>query len=190
MVVLETELMQTILDIIQEEHSGLPRDDKSKLSLTEIRPRSSEFSKVALSCSIAPNDPSDPDKWLDEEMTNPGAAYNAYPGKQYTELGIGQFYNTRFTIDFNLFFQNLDADKIEALESAQLIFKRIHHAIIREGDVRNGKFARLRKADDFGHHLVRSNNAVKKKQLRPGGSGKKTLYKGKMWLQFETYFDL
>jgi hypothetical protein len=58
-----------------------------------------------------------------------------------------------------------------------------------EAEKRNGRFSELYKKDDYGMGLVNANRAVKKVSLRAGGSKTKTLYKGKMWLQFEVYLE-
>lgn len=187
--VLSTNIIYALLDIIHETHAGLPRDDKSRLELVEIRPRSGTFSKVKLSCSIAPNDPADPSYWLDEEASWPGDAYNAYPTRDFIEMGLNQRFNMRFSIDFTMFFMNARVGRDEALRTAQLIFARLHQAILAAGERRGGKFGPLYRADDYGFSLVRGNNAVKKRQLRPGGSDKKPLYKGRMWLQFECLIE-
>jgi len=186
---LATEIMRVLLDLVHESYADLPRDDRSRLELVEIRPKSGKFSRVKLSCSISPNDPADPDSWLDEEITSPGKEYNAYSATQFIEMGLGQYYNFRYTIDFTFFFMNAKMSREESLEVAQLILVRIHQAVLQAGERVGGAFGVLHKSDDFGFKLVRGGNAVKKRQLRPGGSDKKPLYRGKMWLQFETYIE-
>jgi hypothetical protein len=186
---LAVQIIRVLLDIIHETHTGLEREDRSRLELIEIRPRSEEFADVPLSCSISPNDPADPIFWVDEEPVPPGQKYNTYPVAAAQEMGLGQYFNLRYTIDFTLFFQDLNVSRDEALIASQKILSRIHRAIIEEGAKRGGKLAALRRGDEFGHKLVRATNAVKRRLMLPRGAKEETFYKGKLWLQFETYFE-
>ena len=190
-IILRVELMRAVLDIINETYVDLPRDDRTRLSLVQIRPRSGEFSKVALSCSVAPNDPSNPENWYDEEIASPGKQYNLYQGARYLEMGLNQYYNLRFTVDFNFFFMRQGISKEESLESAEIVFARIHQALLLAGEDQAGRFSSLYHSDSFGMKLARGGAArcLKRKELRPGGSVKKPLYKGRMWLQFESLLE-
>lgn len=187
--ILHVNLMHAVLNIINETYTGLPAEDPSRLELVEIRPRSGDFSKVTLSCSIAPNDPADPTNWIDEELAWPGNLFNN--GVRQIEMGGGQYFNKRYTVDFNFFFMREGIGREQSIEIAELIFARIHSALVAAGRNQGGEFETLFIQDDLGFSLARTGAArsVKRMQLRPGGSSKKTLYKGKMWLQFETYIE-
>jgi hypothetical protein len=182
--------MYTVLDIIHETYTGLPREDSSRLDLVEIRPKSEEFADVPLSASVSPNDPADEDGWRDAEIASPGAQYNQYDSAKYIEMGLGQYFNLRYTVDFTFFFKQRGANRDQSLVTSQLILRRIHAAIVRESDVRKGKLAKLRQKDDLGFHLVRGSNAVKATRMLPRGSRDETLYRGKMWLQFEAFLEV
>lgn len=186
---LSINLMYVILDIVNQTYTGLPLEDDSRLDLVEIRPRSEEFADVPLSVSISPNDPADSTGWMHTEITSPGAEYNKYEGTKFVELGLGQPWNYRYTVDFTFFFQERGFSREKALEVAMLILARIHQAVILEGENGRGKIAQLRRGDDLGFHLVRGSNAVKRYYVVPRGSRDETLYRGKMWLQFEAYLE-
>jgi len=83
---LSINLMQTLVEIIQEQQKGLAKKDPTRLRLIEIGPKSEDFADSGLSCYIVPNDPDDPDGWCDEEITAPGRQYNAYSDKSMLEL--------------------------------------------------------------------------------------------------------
>lgn len=188
--------MRIILDIVHEDFTGDPREDRNKLELVEIRPRTGSFSRVSLSASISPNDPAKPDEWHDEEASRSSGSgdYNEYNFTDYKETGLGQFMNLRFTVDFNMNFTKFDftegrEKRAEALEIAKTIFARIHYNLLLAGEHLGGKFTPLYQADDFGFRMIRSGNCIKRRVLRPGGSDRQPIFKGKMWLQFETYLE-
>ncbi len=183
-------LIQILLNIIHQESTGLDRDDPTRLRLIEVQPRSEEFADLILSCSISPNDPDNPDDWLDEEIVSPGNKYNIQGSKSYLEIGgSGQFFNLRFTASFTLFFQDLGIDPDVALESSRLIMARIHRAVLREGSSRRGAFSSAYRTDDFGVRLTNASRAVKKRVMLPRGSSDEAFYKGKMYFQFEVLLD-
>ena len=105
------------------------------------------------------------------------------------ETGLDQYYNLRFTIDFTMFLLDIGVKGDEAYEITETILERLHFAILNEGSRRGGAFSKLFTTDEFGHKLINANRAVKKRHARPGGSAKKTLYKARMWLQFEAYIE-
>jgi|GEM_PF-3343059 len=194
--ILDLEIMNIVLDIVHEDFTGDAREDRTKLELVEIRPRDGQFSRVSLSASISPNDPAKPDEWHDEEASRSSGSgdYNEYNFTDYKESGLGQFFNLRFSVDFNMNFTKFDfspgADKrTEALEIAKTVFVRTHRAMLDAGERHQGKFRPLYAADEFGFRLVRAGNCVKHRVLRPGGSDRQPIFKGKMWLQFETYLE-
>lgn len=186
---LSINLMQTVVDIINEQQKGLKKTDPTRLRLVEIGPKSEEFADSGLSCYVVPNDPDDPDGWCDEEITAPGRQYNAYSEKTMLELGGGHYFNLRFTIFFTLFYNDLGISRQKAFEASRIMLDRIQRAIFEAGLVPNGPFGKLQRSDDHGCHLVRSMNAVKKRRLIPSGSEDETFYRGKMWLQFEAYME-
>jgi len=186
---LSISLMQTLVDIINQQQKGLDKNDPTRLRLVEIAPRSEEFADSALSCYICPNDPDDPDGWTDEEITAPGRAYNAYPSESMLELGGGHYLNLRFTIFFTLFYNDLGVTRKKAFAASRVMLDRIQRAIFEAGLEPGGVFGKLRRADDYGCHLVRAMNAVKKRRLIPAGSEDESFYRGKMWLQFEVYME-
>jgi hypothetical protein len=186
---LSINLMQTVVDIIGAQQKGLAKNDPTRLRLVEIGPRSEEFADAALSCFICPNDPDNPDGWADEEITAPGREYNAYSDKSMLEMGGGHYFNLRFTVFFTLFYNDLGVTRQKAFESSRIMLDRIGRAIFEAGLEPEGVFGKLRRGDDYGCHLVRAMNAVKKRRLIPSGSEGETFYKGKMWLQFEVYME-
>jgi hypothetical protein len=186
---LSINLMQTIVDIINEQQKGLPKNDPSRLRLVEIAPRSENFADAALSCYVCPNDPDDPDGWADEEITEPGKKYNAYSDKSMLEMSGGHYFNLRFTIFFTLFYNELGISRKKAFEASRVMLDRIQRAIFDAGLKPDGAFGKLRRGDEYGCHLVRAMNAVKKRRLIPAGSEEESFYKGKMWLQFEVYME-
>lgn len=186
---LSINLMQTVVDLINASQKGLKKTDPTRLRLVEIAPRSEDFADMALSCYVCPNDPEDPDGWPDEEITEPGKRYNAYSDKSMLELGGGHYFNLRFTIFFTLFYNDLGVSRKTAFEASRQILDRIQRAIFEAGLEPGGAFGKLQRADDYGCHLVRAMNAVKKRRLIPAGSDAETFYKGKMWLQFEAYME-
>ncbi|MBE7473127.1 MAG: hypothetical protein HS114_28690 [Anaerolineales bacterium] len=186
---LSINLMQTVVEIINEQQKGLKKNDPTRLRLVEIGPKSEDFADSGLSCYICPNDPDDPDGWADEEITEPGRQFNTTSNKSMLELGGGHYFNLRFTIFFTLFYNELGINRKVAFESSRIMLDRIQRAIFEAGLVPNGPFGKLQRADDFGCHLVRSMNAVKKRRLTPAGSEGETFYRGKMWLQFEAYME-
>lgn len=186
---LSINLMQAVVDIINEQQKNLPKKDPTQLRLVEIAPRSEEFADSGLSCYICPNDPDDPDGWADEEVTAPGRAYNAYSDRSMLELSGGHYFNLRFTIFFTLFYNDLGITRQKAFEASRVMLDRIQRAIFEAGLKPDGPFARLFRGDDYGCHLIRAMNAVKKRRLIPAGSDAETFYKGKMWLQFEVYME-
>lgn len=189
---LSIRIMQALVQIIQDQQANLEPNDPSRLRLVEIGPKSEDFADLALTCLICPNDPDDPDGWCDEEITEPGRNFNAYSDKRLVELSGGQNYNLRFTIFFTLFYNELGIDRQTAFEASRTMFSRIHRAIFEaglyHGDGR-GYFGPLRRSDDYGCHLVRAMNAVKRRRLTPAGSSEESFYRGKMWLQFEAYME-
>lgn len=185
---IETEIMKVIKRILEEAQAGLPSDDPTRLRLIEIAPRSESFSDSVLSCYIAPNDPEDPDKWADEEITEPGKEYNSYTAKNITELGGGQYYNIRFTVHFYLAYNDLGLSRQTAYESSRVILNRSHHALMTQG-MANGAFMQLQRGDINNTHMVRASRCVKKRRLIPSGSEEDTFLRGKMWLQFEVYME-
>lgn len=186
---LSIKLMQAVVDIINEQQAGLPKNDPTRLRLVEIGPKSEEFADSGLSCYVCPNDPDDPDGWTDDEITEPGRNYNAHSNKTMLELSGGHYINLRFTIFFTLFYNDLGVSRQVAFESSRVMFDRIHRAIFEAGLKPDGVFRPLYRSDDFGCHLVRAMNAVKKRRLIPAGSDQETFYRGKMWLQFEVYME-
>jgi hypothetical protein len=182
-------LMQTVVDIINEQQKELSKKDPTRLRLVEIGPKSEDFADSGLSCYICPNDPDDPDGWADEEITAPGRAYNAYSDKSMLELSGGHYFNLRFTIFFTLFYNDLGISRKKAFESSRVMLDRIQRAIFEAGLKPNGPFGKLQRGDDSGFHLIRAMNAVKKRRLIPSGSEDETFYRGKMWLQFEAYME-
>jgi hypothetical protein len=186
---LSINLMQAVVDIINEQQQGLAKSDPTRLRLVEIAPRSESFADAALSCYVCPNDPDDPDGWVDEEITEPGRKYNAYSDQSMLELSGGHYFNLRFTIFFTLFYNDLGISRKKAFEASRVMFDRIQRAIFEAGLKPGGQFAQLFRGDDYGCHLVRAMNAVKKRRLIPAGAEEDTFYKGKMWLQFEAYME-
>jgi hypothetical protein len=105
------------------------------------------------------------------------------------ELGGGHYINLRFTVFFTLFYNELGFSRKVAFESSRIMLDRIHRAIFEAGLMPGGVFGDLQRSDDFGCHLVRAMNAVKKRRLVPAGSEGEPFYRGKMWLQFEAYME-
>jgi hypothetical protein len=178
-------IMNATLDIIKQVQSTLEPEDLTRLRLIEMRPRSEEFADVYLSCSIAPNDPDDPAGWVDEQIIRwpqqQGVNSPEDAGRNFNEIGGGVGYHYRFTVDFQLFYNELGTPRDQALRSGLVILTRIQTAIVRDRAI----YRKLR--DDFGHKVVRWDKAVVKRELRPAGSNEETFLKGKMWLEFQVY---
>jgi hypothetical protein len=101
----------------------------------------------------------------------------------------GHYFNLRFTIFFTLFYNELGISRNKSFEASRMMLDRIQRAIFDAGLNPDGAFGKLRRGDDYGCHLVRAMNAVKKRRLIPAGSEEESFYKGKMWLQFEVYME-
>ena len=182
-------IMETLLKVVQITVDDLADDDPSRLRLVELKPRAEEFADLGLSCSISHNDSDDQEQWNDEEAAAPGSQYAYYSGKRHLELGLNQPWNMRFTIDFQLFYQELGIDTIEALAAAELMIARIHHAFALLGESRNNIFGPLYKGDYTGNKLIDATRSVKRSRVITQGSDEETFLKAKMWLQFTTLLE-
>lgn len=180
-------IMSSTLDIINRDLVGLPRGDSTLLRLVEFRPRSESFADVVLSCSISPNDPDNPNSWKHEQIVKwpPQQGFSqSEAGQNFNEIGGGVGYFHRFTVDFQLFYNEIGASRDRAIESAWIILARIQSAIVKDRSV----YPKIG-VDDFGRKLVRWDKAVTGLEVLPKGSSEEVFIQAKMWLQFEAYHE-
>jgi len=182
-------IMQAILNIINLEMTGLENNDPTKLRLVEIVPKSENFDKYKLTCTISPNDPSDPGAWKSEEVTKWPKQQSQYVndyGRNFNEISGGQGYTLAFTVNLDLYYQRMGLTNEQVMEATMIILAKIRTAILNDA-WRHKQLTGLK--DDFGGSVVSSDKAVKDFEVTPRGGKSSAFTRAKMRLAIEVYYE-
>jgi hypothetical protein len=166
--------------------TAVDESDDSRAFLVRAGRLQADPTTNVVSILIHPNDPEDPDGWKHAIITeNPTAMQNPWgeaafrvPMGMY-EIGGGEHWWRRFTIELQMFWMNKALTRSEALALSHLVLGRAEEAI-KEGINTFGACQ-----DEWGERpwgvFVKSSRCLER-----GGPDTDWIWNGRIWVQFGT----
>lgn len=162
-----------------------PSDDSRAYLVRAGRLQANPVTNV-VSILIHPNDPNDPDGWRHEIVSeNPTTMQNPWGGAAFRvplglyEVGGGEHWWRRFTVELTMYWMHKGLNRSTALELSHRVLGRAESAI-KEGRATFGPLKDDWNEQPWGWYVRRS------RCVERGGPDVAWIWDGKLWVEFGT----
>lgn len=159
-----------LLEALQTEVSTI---DPTYAKLVRVGPLQDDPTKNRVNILTYTNDRDDPEGWRNEAIKNPQDPTHTNVDPTGLEIGGGQFWYRRFTVELEIFFPPTIPAREPSLELALVILARAERTI-------QTKSLGLG-PDDFGQECI-FQRVMKSNMAAAGGPGTE-IYHGKIWIE-------